>query len=1811
MEFDRSSYRRFFLDLSHRPAGRSASRCRALRFEPLESRRPLALLADVVAGDLTIVESSPADNSLTLSRIGDQLEIRDTLDRFVGAPVTSPPSATFDGGRTLRVPATAVPGELLVAPGAGVNQIRIGAGVSYAASGAVQASIAGLAGSTIRVRGAAATLGVATSSQGFETAGELIVGAGSLTLLDANAALLGASTTLAGGLLRAPAGLSLSAGDVLSGYGLVDAPLAGNTGLVRADTAGGVLTIGRANSNSGFVGGDVQVAAGARLVLLDANGATVNRSRIDGVLQAASGVVLNSGRTLSGAGRIEGRLTALGTLAPGGADGAGAGRLTVAGDLTVAGALAIDLGEPSTSTGVRPSDRIEVVGAVDLTGATLELNVAPSPAPATDGLQTWTIVDNDGATDPIAGRLAGLPEGAAIDTPAGRLYLSYVGGDGNDLTLADRPSLAATPAPDLFHLVRRGAWVDVLRTNASSSVVASFLNPATLHLTGIGASDRITIDLATADEPLVADGLFVDGDPFDASTPPVVELSGSVEQSVAWRTSTVDGAEVRRLQVVDRSTAAPRLDATFSPAAEFVLADFGRVNLEGPAGATGGDEGRVDVVRIDGADVEGGRTTSVELSVAAGSRASYAGGPVEGANRGAVELTAEASSASRLTVALQDVGRLELAGAGGTLELHLGGASASAPAALRMTGSGSGGSFGAGSPLDGVNLVASDSPVDGPIPVRYAGFDTVFVRGGAGEDRLLVVDVDGAAPLGRPGAAPLRRLIVDADDRANSDSSDDWIGLESPPSDVDVWLLGGRGADTFAIQSLDGADRSAPGASAGSRAGRVYVAPTAGRIVDEADASDRLLATPAELGPNGSESAPRVVDDGGPGYFQTGDWRADTPGFQGASRRNSPGVGAETAVWAFDGLEAGYYQAAATWPAKPWDNSPAAAFRTTGADGETTTVVDQRVAPRDLYDLGAAWERLGSPVRVAVDGGSIVVRLDDRAPQSPVVADAVRLVRLNGPAIRLFDADCDVELSNDGTLRVDFGTAVHGAEPVERRFVVRNYGARPGLFQRLELPPGYELSESPATVVPAADGGGYGETSFRIRLPSTSAGPFVGELRAWFDAEPAPRGVVLAGRIVHPAPTARRLDDGDPGYHDSGWLDSAARGSGGDQRQLPFNAIGAQATWTFADLRPGAVYRAAASWAPLGGAAPAAPFEIFDGPIADARRLGGRLVNQSQPPDDFFTDGVAWEDLGGGYRVGPSGTLVVRLGRSAAGAMLADSVRIEPQDGPELDLVDSPNGRSLAGPLHGAFDSTVLEFDKRLVGEQGAARRLTVRNLGEAPLTIRAAELPEAFVWAAPWPTSVAPGDAVTGTIAVRSDLPAGDYTGDLTLVTDDSDEHRMSVRLTARVELPIVVVDDGDPGFQANGTFQRQTGLGFGGDNRLAPADSSGVAVWTFTDLPDGLYSVATTWPTGPSPGPHARARSATYLLHRGESDGPSGKRLVVDQREAPNDLQAESRGWEEFPGPIAVVDGRLQVTLSSTGAGGLVSADAVRVARLVRPELQVSLDGRLAASGLSTLDFGVAFIAGPTPTRQVTLTNVGPGLLDLPSTFLAPDGYRILSDSGPEDLATGEVRTLTVGMNVVPGGAPGSLNSADSIAGDKGRNWTLPSGDDDEGAFVLSLRGRVERTLIVDAHAAPASPFGFAVASTVNGFRSVSGGYLNRSWFATSNASTTATVSAGGLPAGVYRVSATWTPRSTWASDSPMRINQGPLRRVNQRAAPDDRFDSGVGWEDLGTVEVAANGTIVVTIGGAVADRFVTADAVRFEWESAARDAVFAGWT
>ncbi|MGP8162086.1 MAG: hypothetical protein ACLQGJ_12850 [Candidatus Dormibacteria bacterium] len=169
-----------------------------------------------------------------------------------------------------------------------------------------------------------------------------------------------------------------------------------------------------------------------------ASGAQTGQVAISGSSPLGSGpVTIEQGATLTGTGTI-GDLASAGTLAPG--DGAGQTGVLSAGSLTLSSGSTFTTELDSASS----FDAVNAGGAVNISGATLDVTLGPGyqPAPGT----SFTIIRNRSG-QPIDGTFAGLPEGASLLVDGTPFSITYQGNDEDDVVISTVQPSTPTPAP--------------------------------------------------------------------------------------------------------------------------------------------------------------------------------------------------------------------------------------------------------------------------------------------------------------------------------------------------------------------------------------------------------------------------------------------------------------------------------------------------------------------------------------------------------------------------------------------------------------------------------------------------------------------------------------------------------------------------------------------------------------------------------------------------------------------------------------------------------------------------------------------------------------------------------------------------------------------------------------------------------------------------------------------------------------------------------------------------------------------------------------------------------------------------------------------------------------------------------------------------------------------------------------------------------------------------------------------------------------------------------------------------------------------
>jgi len=289
--------------------------------------------------------------------------------------------------------------------------------------------------------------------------GSLVLNGGSFTLSGSNSGQSWGTQVRGGSTLSIAEDANLGTGAVQLNNGVL--AVTGNATVDNAivlQGAGGVqVDTGLAATLSGVVSGGgsaLHKLGSGTLVLSGSNtytGATnvaTGSLLVQGTLAGTTGIEVDSGARLGGDGTLFATGSAhtvdvqnLATLAAGSsADAAGA--LTINGGLYLAGGSTLEA-QINGAAGGTGYDMVVVKGTVNLSSATLAVTVGGGYTPVNGAVHT--LIDNQGP-GAIAGTFTGIAQGAVITVSGVRMQVSYVGGDGNDLTLTalvnDAPTVA-------------------------------------------------------------------------------------------------------------------------------------------------------------------------------------------------------------------------------------------------------------------------------------------------------------------------------------------------------------------------------------------------------------------------------------------------------------------------------------------------------------------------------------------------------------------------------------------------------------------------------------------------------------------------------------------------------------------------------------------------------------------------------------------------------------------------------------------------------------------------------------------------------------------------------------------------------------------------------------------------------------------------------------------------------------------------------------------------------------------------------------------------------------------------------------------------------------------------------------------------------------------------------------------------------------------------------------------------------------------------------------------------------------------------
>uniref|UniRef100_UPI003BA84B07 autotransporter outer membrane beta-barrel domain-containing protein n=1 Tax=Stappia sp. TaxID=1870903 RepID=UPI003BA84B07 len=222
---------------------------------------------------------------------------------------------------------------------------------------------------------------------------------------------------------------------------------------------------------------------------------TVTRGRMD--LQGTLGgqVLIAADGILGGAGTLAGPVTISGHHDPG---NGGFASQSVTGDYTLSGTLVVDLSDSA-------HDTVDVSGAVDITGADLEIRLQVPSGTAWNGTGgPLVIIRNDGA-DAVAGTFGTVSGSSFVffDT-----ILDYAGGTGNDVTLEIRRN--ARTLADIGRTRNQRATAGGIGSLPTSSAIREALLLSTDEEEARAALDTLSGEShASAQGRFIADSAFL------------------------------------------------------------------------------------------------------------------------------------------------------------------------------------------------------------------------------------------------------------------------------------------------------------------------------------------------------------------------------------------------------------------------------------------------------------------------------------------------------------------------------------------------------------------------------------------------------------------------------------------------------------------------------------------------------------------------------------------------------------------------------------------------------------------------------------------------------------------------------------------------------------------------------------------------------------------------------------------------------------------------------------------------------------------------------------------------------------------------------------------------------------------------------------------------------------------------------------------------------------------------------------------------------------------------------------------------------
>ncbi len=435
----------------------------------------------------------------------------------------------------------------------------------------------------------------------------------------------------------------------------------------------------------------------------------------------------------------------------------------------------------------------------------------------------------------------------------------------------------------------------------------------------------------------------------------------------------------------------------------------------------------------------------------------------------------------------------------------------------------------------------------------------------------------------------------------------------------------------------------------------------------------------------------------------------------------------------------------------------------------------------------------------------------------------------------------------------------------------------------------------------------------------------------------------------------------------------------------------------------------------------------------------------------------------------------------------------------------------------------------------------------------------------------------------VTSLLSSGGPQRFFAVATDTAGRETAPIAATATILLAPQVIDNGGAGYSVtSSSYWSTSGGGFGGGHQFEFGATGGYAMWTFSNLPAGEYLVSATWLEGTN-----RGTKVPYSIADGSLNVAT---VAVNQRVAPAaDTVVNSKNFQNLAS-VSAVHGSIVVRMTNNSGDGRAIADAIRIQQIAAvqqtSEIRVFDGGVELADAASTVNLGTTFFGTPSATKTLTVQNVGLADLVLSSLTQAnmPAGITLVSSYANTTLARGQSTTFQVRLSAASTGA---------VSG----NLSIVSNDPDQGSFEVPVSGVVDAAKVIDN-------------TSSTGYRTVSSGYWSTSGggfggghqFEFGGTGGYAEWTFGNLPAGEYRVFATWPEGTNRGTKVPYSVSDGSYGlgtvSVNQRLAPTGSVVAGGrNFQSLGSFS-SVNGSLVIRVANSSGDGRAIADAVRIEY-------------